>query len=171
MPLCRAASSTSFSVEIASEGYSTTQFSTDLNIAMSSRPIGEGPSCPMDTPAWEPQNLMFDSEYWIILIWSKARVKNAAKVDTKGIFPLQAKPNAEPTIFCSAMYISKNRSGKAFLNSSEYVELLTSPSSTTISGNCGNILFRALPYAFLVATGFPSSYASGPALPGEFFAG
>src|SRR5208337_172011 len=138
---------------------------------MSSRPIWEGPSCPIETPAWDPQNFMFDSEYWVILIWSKARVRNAAKVETKGIFPLQAKPNAEPTIFCSAMYISKNRSGKASLNTSAYVELLTSASSTTISGNWGNILFKALPYAFLVATGFPSSYEIGPALPGEFFAG
>jgi len=44
-------------------------------------------------------------------IWSKARVRKAAKVETKGILCLEERPSAAPTMFCSATYISKNRSG------------------------------------------------------------
>src|SRR5216117_427147 len=42
-------------------------------------------------------------------------------------------PTAAATIFCSAMYISKKRSGATFFTSSECVELLTSASSVTTS--------------------------------------
>ncbi len=77
------------------------------NMAMSSSPIWEGPSSPMETPAWEPANLMLAFEYRLIRIWSKALVKKAAKVETKGIFPRLDRPTAVPTIFCSAIYISK----------------------------------------------------------------
>jgi len=37
--------------------------------------------------------------------------KNAENVETKGIFPARENPSAVPTIFCSAIYISKKRSG------------------------------------------------------------
>ena len=56
---------------------------------------------------------MFASEYRLMRIWSKARVKNAAKVETNGILPRRASPSATPTMFCSAMNISKKRSGWA----------------------------------------------------------
>ena len=38
----------------------------------------------MDTPQWEPQRLMLLSEMAAMRIWSKARVKKAAKVLQKG---------------------------------------------------------------------------------------
>src|SRR5271169_1974455 len=116
-------------------------------MAMSSKPIWDEPSSPMDTPAWDPQILMFAREYWLMRIWSKARVRKAAKVETKGILPRIDRPSALPIIFCSAIYISKKRSGYFNLNISEYVELLTSASSTTIFGNFGYILSSAVPYA------------------------
>ena len=77
-------------------------------MAKSSRPIWDGPSSPMETPAWDPQNFRLGSEYWLMRTWSKAREKKAAKVETKGILPRVARPSPAPTMFCSAMYISKN---------------------------------------------------------------
>ncbi len=44
----------SLAVWLASHGYSTVEPYTDRNIARSSRPICEGPSWPMETPACEP---------------------------------------------------------------------------------------------------------------------
>lgn len=38
----------------------------------------------METPQWEPQRLMLLSEMAAMRIWSKARVKKAAKVLQKG---------------------------------------------------------------------------------------
>src|SRR5581483_8555451 len=90
--------------------------------------------------------------------WSKARVKNVAKVETKGRSPRLAIPQAAETIFCSAINISKNLSSCSFLKYSEYVELETSASKTTIVGCAGKILLSAFPYAFLVATAEPFSY-------------
>jgi len=92
----------------ASAGYSTTLDRIARNMARSSRPIWEGPSSPMETPAWDPQNLRLGSEYWLMRIWSKAREKKAAKVERQGILPRVARPRPAPTMFCSAMYISKN---------------------------------------------------------------
>ncbi len=44
-----------------------------------------------------------DKAFSAIRMWSNARVKNAANVDTNGILPQAAKPTAVPTMFCSAM--------------------------------------------------------------------
>src|SRR5207237_441040 len=56
-------------------------------------------------------------------------------------------PTAAATICCSAMYISKNRSGAVFLKSSACVEFETSASSTTTSLRaarpCGRAARRA----------------------------
>lgn len=49
---------------------------------------------PMDTPEWEPQRLMLLSEIAAMRIWSKARVKKAAKVLQKGTVLLRV---AQPT--------------------------------------------------------------------------
>ena len=95
-------------MDTASEGYKTTQFGTDLNMAMSSKPIWEGPSAPIATPACDPTNLTFHCETAPILIWSKALVKNVAKVDQNGILFLTLAPIDTPTIFCSAMNQSIN---------------------------------------------------------------
>ena len=99
----------------------------------------------METPACEPTILRFAAEYGLIRIWSKARVRKAANVETKGSLPRQASPTAALTMFCSAMYISKKRSGCASLNVAALVELLTSPSRLTSPGNAGKMRTRALP--------------------------
>ena len=62
---------------------------------------------------------------------SNARVKKAANVDAKVLWPRTANPVAAATSCCSEMNISKYRSGNACLNSSAWVELLTSASKTT----------------------------------------
>jgi hypothetical protein len=59
---------------------------------------------------------------------------NAAKLDTHARLPLDASPAATPTMFDSAMPTLKNRSGYFLPNHSVYVELCTSPSTTTTSG-------------------------------------
>ena len=49
----------------------------------------------MDTPQWEPQWLMLLSEMAAMRIWSKARVKKAAKVLQKGtVLSRVAQPTA-----------------------------------------------------------------------------
>lgn len=48
----------------------------------------------MDTPQWEPQRLTLLSEMAAMRIWSKARVKKAAKVLQKGMVLLRV---AQPT--------------------------------------------------------------------------
>src|SRR3989344_1462018 len=109
----------SLAQETASDGYKTALPNTLRNIEISSRPIWDGPSSPIDTPACEPTNFMLALEYAAIRIWSCARDQNAAKVEAKGIFPLFESPIATPTIFCSAIYISKKRSGYLSLKISE----------------------------------------------------
>jgi hypothetical protein len=55
MPLVSAIWATSFAVWLASEGCRTVEPWTARIIAMSSSAIWEGPSSPMETPAWEPR--------------------------------------------------------------------------------------------------------------------
>ena len=62
---------------------------------------------------------------------SYERLMNAAKVDANGFQPSTCIPTAAATICCSAMNISKNRSGCALPKISAYVEFETSPSSAT----------------------------------------
>ncbi len=59
----------------------------------------------METPAWDPTNLRLGLKYRLMRLWSKARKKEAAKGDAKGILPRQARPRAAPTMFCSAMQV------------------------------------------------------------------
>ena len=80
-------------------------------------------------------------------------MKNAANVDANGRSPSTCMPTAAATIFCSAMYISKKRSGATFFTSSECVELLTSASSVTTSLRATLSAASASPYARRVATG------------------
>jgi len=63
-----AANSTHFSAETISEGYKMVAFGIDLIIAISSKPIYDGPSGPIDIPAWEPRIFKFELEIPAILI-------------------------------------------------------------------------------------------------------
>ena len=103
MPFSSAAAATRRSADTASQGYSTVECGTARIIARSSSPICEGPSSPIDTPQCEPTYLMVTPEIPAMRMWSKARVKNAAKVETNGILPHVARPTAAPTMFCSAI--------------------------------------------------------------------
>src|SRR3989344_4274071 len=108
IPSVREHNDTSFSVETASLGYRTVLFGKLLNKAISSRPICEAPSSPIDTPACEPQNAMWDFDIAAILSWSWALVRKAAKVETKGEKSLASRPRDIETIFCSAIKHSIN---------------------------------------------------------------
>ena len=69
--------------------------------------------------------------------------------------PRRDMPAATPTMFCSAMNISKNRSGCVFSSFSENVEILVSPSSATIRSFFSTSFTSASPYASRVATDSP----------------
>jgi hypothetical protein len=71
--------------------------------ARSSRPICDGPSSPIDTPACEPTNLTFRLLIAAIRMKSAPRVRKHAKVDGNGTAPRLAMPIAIPIITCSAM--------------------------------------------------------------------
>ena len=58
MPGVSAASRTSWAVDVASLGYSTTEPCTARMAARSSSAIWDGPSAPISTPAWEPTRRM-----------------------------------------------------------------------------------------------------------------
>src|SRR3989344_4417572 len=162
-PLCPALASVNLSHDTASDGYRTELPNTLLNIAISSSPIWEAPSSPIDTQAWEPAHTMCAPAYCAIRIWSYARERKAEKVEMNGILPRRHIPSATPAIFCSAMNISKKSIGYAFLKPSAYVELLTSASKTAMCGYFARILVSALPYAFLVATLSPILYETDAA--------
>jgi transketolase len=66
-------------------------------------------------------------------------------LNAKTILPVRARPTPAASNCCSAMNISKNRSGNAFWNSSECVEFETSPSSTTNSPRHAPSAARASP--------------------------
>src|SRR3989304_1240937 len=67
--------------------------------------------------------------------WSSARwVKKTANDESQGTYPTVARPAATPTMFCSAMPISKKRSGYARANASAFVEVARSASRTRTSG-------------------------------------
>lgn len=69
----------------------------------------------METPEWEPTNLILTLETPAILMWSYALEKKQPKVEAKGILFLADKPIVTETKFYSAMKHSTNLSGKAFL--------------------------------------------------------
>ena len=88
---------------------------------------------------------MFACEIAAMRMKSYARVKKAANVDANGTSPSTCIPTADATMCCSAMYISKKRSGATFLKSSAWVELLTSASSTTTSARAAPSAASASP--------------------------
>ena len=99
----RRTSSTAFYAETPSLGTNTTPFGIFLKNPKSSSAIWLGPSYPILHPEWDPTNLIGLLPIPAILIWSAALLKNAAKVEQKGIFRLQDRPVATPTKFCSAI--------------------------------------------------------------------
>src|SRR3954469_17324330 len=76
---------------------------------------------------------------------------NAAKLDTHARLPVSASPAAMPTMSDSAMPTLKNRSGYFLPKNSVYVELWTSPSTTTTSGYSPPSASSACPKASRVA--------------------
>lgn len=58
-------------------------------------------------------------------------MKNAAKVEQKGILPLHDSPVATPTRFCSAIKHSMKLSWNFYLRVMAKVEFFVSPSSPT----------------------------------------
>ena len=72
-------------------------------------------------------------------------MRNAANVETNGSFPRVLNPTPTPTMFCSAIKHSKNRSGNTFINVSENVEFFVSPSSATTLGSTRPNRASALP--------------------------
>src|SRR3989338_4184311 len=133
MPLNLAVSLSKYSADTASEGYKTTAPGIFKNMGISSKPICEGPSCPMLMPEWEPVNLILEKEYCAILIKSCALLKKAENVATNGFSPMAENPTAMPTIFCSAINDWKDLLGNLSKKYSVMVEFLTSPSTTTAS--------------------------------------
>src|SRR5216683_1939150 len=94
---------------------------------MSSSAIWEGPSSPIETPACEPASRRSTRLIAAMRTKSYAREKNAAKVEAKAFQPRACRPTAAARSCCSAMYISKKRSGCASLKISGNVELLAMP--------------------------------------------
>src|SRR4051794_38367695 len=70
-----------------------------------------------------------------------------AKLDTQAFLPEAARPPAMPTMFDSAMPALKNRLGNFLADRAVRVELLTSPSTTTICGYLSATCARARPNA------------------------
>ena len=133
IPVRSAIASTSLAAWFASDGCSTVEPWMARNDAMSSSAICDGPSSPIETPACEPERRRFAREIAPMRMKSYARERNAAKVEAKGTQPRTCMPTAAATSWFSAMNISKYRSSWASRNSSECVELDTSPSSATTS--------------------------------------
>ena len=130
---------------------------------MSSSAIWEGPSSPIETPACEPARRRSTRLIAAMRTKSYAREKNAAKVDANAFQPRACSPTAAATSCCSAMYISKKRSGCACLKISANVELLTSPSRATTSPRADPRAASASPYAFRVATSCQARIAAARA--------
>ena len=108
----------SFAVWLGSHGYSTVELWIARMEARSSSAICDGPSCPISTPACEPDRRRSAREIAAIRMKSYARLRKAANVDANGTQPRTWIPTALPSICCSAMNISKYRSGCASANSS-----------------------------------------------------
>ena len=119
-------------------------------MARSSSAICDGPSSPIETPACEPHSRRFARLTAAIRMKSKARVTKAPNVAANAVLPSACNPTVAPSIPCSPMNISKNRSGAAFWKSSVWVEFATSPSSTTTSGRAASAA-RVSPNALRVA--------------------
>lgn len=82
---------------------------------------------------------------WLVT-WSKALVKNVAKVEAKAtVRSLQAAPIATPTKFCSAIKHSMYLEGSTVFIFSENVEFFMSPSRAMTRELFCAILTKALP--------------------------
>ncbi len=110
---------TSLAVWFASQGYSTVEPCTARNSARSSSAICDGPSSPIETPACEPQSAIVAREIAAMRTKSYERAWKAANVDANGRQPRTCTPTAAAIICCSAMYISRYRSGWAARKISE----------------------------------------------------
>jgi len=111
----------------------------------------------MDTPACDPASLTFILPMPAMRTKSEARVRKAANVDGNGMAPRLASPIAAPTIACSAIWVSTNRSGCAVSNVWLNVELPTSASSATMRESTAPSAASASPQAVRVATWLPGS--------------
>jgi hypothetical protein len=108
MPGRSAIAATSLAVWLTSEGCSTVEPWSARNDAMSSSAICDGPSSPIEMPAWEPARRMSARETAAMRRKSYAREKNAANVDANGTQrPPTCRPTVADTSCCSAMNISK----------------------------------------------------------------
>src|SRR6266545_7982717 len=165
IPSVSAIAATSFAVWFASHGCRTVLEWIARIEAMSSSAICDGPSSPIETPACEPASLRFARLIADMRMKSYAREKKAANVDEKAFQPRACSPTAAASSCCSAMYISKYRSGCALAKISANVELLTSPSSATTSPRAAPRAASASPYALRVATSSPRSYRGSSSSP------
>jgi hypothetical protein len=86
-----------------SAGYKTVEPLIARKRERSSRAICDGPSSPIEMPAWEPESRRSARLIAPIRIWSAARVQNAPNVAANAVFPSACRPVAAPTIVCSAM--------------------------------------------------------------------
>src|SRR3989344_9551963 len=122
------------------------------NIAISSKPICDAPSSPIDTPQCEPHTVRFALEIALMRSWSCARERNEANVDANTLWPFDERPRDMEIMFCSAMKHSTNCLLVCTFNLtfSANVELLTSASSTRVLEFDCAILCKAKPYASLV---------------------
>ena len=107
IPSRSAMAATSFAVWLPSHGCRTVLPCTARKAARSSRPICEGPSSPIETPACEPESAIVARLTAAIRTKSYARVRNAANVEANGFQPRAWSPTAAAINCCSAMYISK----------------------------------------------------------------
>ena len=96
---------------------------TARNAAMSSSAICEGPSSPIETPACEPheRSRAADRRHAHEVVRAARGTRRTSRRTAASRAP--ASPTAAATICCSAMYISKKRSGCAFAKISAKVEL------------------------------------------------
>ena len=88
-----AIAATSLAVWFASHGCSTVDPWIARKDAMSSRPIWDGPSSPIETPAWEPQSTSVARLTAAMRAKSYARERNAANVEANGRQPTACKPD------------------------------------------------------------------------------
>ena len=87
MPSVSAIAATSLAVWFASHGWRTVEPWIARSDAMSSSAICDGPSSPIETPAWEPESENVARLIAAMRTKSYARERNAAKVDANGRQP------------------------------------------------------------------------------------
>ena len=123
--------------------------------ATSSTDCCDTPSSPIEMPPCEPATLMFRCGYAAPMrSWSKPLQRTkAAKLEMKGIFPLDASPVAIPTMFASWMPMLKKRSGNCLPKVQLKVDLARSASIAI------DVAVRAAELEERVAVGFARGLA------------